>query len=354
MKTNKFTTILLLAAALQGCHSESEPPQQTTRSVEEVISVVEATEGKAQSSLTLSGQIKPNESKMAHVVSPFGGKTQNVQAEIGDEVKKGSVLAVVHSTDAADHLREIQEAEAEKQLAQRDLTMQEHLFEDGLTSEREVAEARTRLHIAKSNLERLQSVANINGYTGQASTRLTSPIDGIVLKKSIYSNMFISAGEEAFVIADLNTVWAVADVYESDIYRVGEGAEVEVEVIAWPGETYRGTIDKIYGALDAKSKTMKVRVVLDNPSLRLRPGMFANIRILPKADTPTLPAVPSSAVVFENGKNFLVVSEEGKFRLQEVEVALSSDAMAYIQSGLNIGQRVVNRNALLIYNELKP
>ena len=166
--------------------------------------------------------------------------------------------------------------------------------------------------------------------------------------------MYISAGEEAFVIADLGNIWVEADVYESDISRVKEGADVEVEIPAWPGETCHGVIDKIYGALDSESKTMKVRVSLSNPDLKFRPGMFANLRILTGDEAPVSPFVPTKALVFENGRRFVVIDEDGQYRKQEVEVAFETEMLAYISKGLSAGQQVVGRNALLIYNELEP
>lgn len=355
MKTKSFITMATLAVLLAGCQNKSDDSTIASKAnYEEVLSTVEVGEGPVRKELRLTGKIKPDESRVAHVVTPFGGKTVGVHVETGDRVSKGSTLAVIQSTDAADHLREIRETETELRIAQRDLEMKEKLLADGLASEKEVDEAKGQVRMAESRLERLQTVAGINGYTGQTSTTLTSPIDGIVLKKLIYSNMYISAGEEAFVIADLGNIWVEADVYESDISRVKEGADVEVEIPAWPGETCHGVIDKIYGALDSESKTMKVRVSLSNPDLKFRPGMFANLRILTGDEAPVSPFVPTKALVFENGRRFVVIDEDGQYRKQEVEVAFETEMLAYISKGLSAGQQVVGRNALLIYNELEP
>ena len=352
MKTKSFITMATLAVLLAGCQNKSDDSTIASKAnYEEVLSTVEVGEGPVRKELRLTGKIKPDESRVAHVVTPFGGKTVGVHVETGDRVSKGSTLAVIQSTDAADHLREIRETETELRIAQRDLEMKEKLLADGLASEKEVDEAKGQVRMAESRLERLQTVAGINGYTGQFSL---GHAGFMAVGAYVSVVLYISAGEEAFVIADLGNIWVEADVYESDISRVKEGADVEVEIPAWPGETCHGVIDKIYGALDSESKTMKVRVSLSNPDLKFRPGMFANLRILTGDEAPVSPFVPTKALVFENGRRFVVIDEDGQYRKQEVEVAFETEMLAYISKGLSAGQQVVGRNALLIYNELEP
>jgi cobalt-zinc-cadmium efflux system membrane fusion protein len=113
---------------------------------------------------------------------------------------------------------------------------------------------------------------------------LRSPISGYVTAKNIYNDSYVGPedsgdGGEALEIANLSRVWVIADVYESDIAKIHQGAAVTVTTMVYDGEVFHGHIDKVYQVLDSESKTMKVRITLDNARGLLRPGMFATVHV---------------------------------------------------------------------------
>ena len=352
----KVISILLVALLLAGCGKQSKnalPENKSERTVQTIV----VEERDMTGEMVLSGDIVADERCVSRIVVPISGKVQALSVETGDDVSRGQRLCTVMSTEAADHQRELQAAESEMRLAQRELAVKESLYADGMASEREVAEARERLSVAEAALRQQQSISQILSSVGgdlQSPTSvLSSPISGTVISRQVTTGQFVSAGEEAFVVADLSRVWAVADVYEADISRVREGATVTVETMAWPGETFTGRIDKVYGALDAESKTMKVRINLANPDRRLRPGMFATVRVSQtNSETKHLPCIPPQAIVFENGHHYVILADSLGYHRQEVKLAIETDTLLYISEGLQSGQRVVSQQALLLFNEL--
>ena len=306
--------------------------------------------------MLLSGEIVADERRVSRVVVPISGKVEGMSAETGDEVNRGQRLCTVLSTEATTHQRDLLAAEAEVRLAQRELTVKESLQNDGMVSEREVAEARERLRMAEATLRQQQGINHIISLApggGSAGVTLSSPLSGTVLSRRVTPNQFVEAGEEAFLIADLSQVWAVADVYENDISRIREGATVAVETMAWPSHSFTGHIDKVYGALDAESKTLKVRVNLQNPEHRLRPGMFATVHVsLQGQEAKRLPCIPPRAAVFENGHHYVILADGDTYHRQEIKIAIESDSLLYIAEGLRTGQRVVGERAILLFNEL--
>ena len=343
---------LLPVLLLMGCsHHAPDTMPESVNSHD--VQTVEVRERDVAGELMLSGSIVADERHMSRVVVPISGRVQGMNVETGDEVSRGQRLCIIRSTEAAGHQHELLAAESELRVAERELSARESLLTDGMTSEREVAEARERVRVAEAALRQQQSVGSINGFDSQASSVLSSPVSGTVLSRQVTSGQFVSAGEEAFVIADMSRVWVVADVYESDISRIHEGAAASVETMAWPGETFTGRIDKVYGALDAESKTMKVRIELANSDRHLRPGMFATVRVREaEGSRRRLPCVPPQAVIFENGHRYVVLADSQTYRRQEVEVAIETDTLLYIAGGLCPGSRVVSSQALLLFSQL--
>ena len=136
--------------------------------------------------------------------------------------------------------------------------------------------------------------------------------------------------------------------------RVKEGATVRITTLAYKDMEFTGTIDKVYHMLDRESKTMSVRVKLRNEKYMLKPGMFTNVYVQSAVKGESMPCVNAHAVIFEDGKEYVVyVSKEGYLQMREISVYKQTEKFCYLRSGLKDGDRIVDRNALLVYNELK-
>lgn len=307
--------------------------------------------------LTLNGDVSCDEALVRKVFIPCSGRVSGLTVEVGDQVSAGQQLAIIHSEEAADYNKGIADADAQTKMAERDYRMKQDMHQSGMVSEKEVAEAREQLIMSIAERNRLSAVGGINGFGGKATAVLRSPISGYVTAKNIYNDSYVSQdgsdGGEALEIANLHRVWVIADVYESDIAKIRQRAAVTVTTMAYDGQVFSGHIDKVYRILDNESKTMKVRITLDNSRGLLRPGMFATVHVATGSGSKTMCRIPAKAIVFDGGGDYVVVDDgNGHYHRQSVKTEHVGQDYAYIASGLRPGERVVSNNALLVFNTL--
>ena len=351
----------LCAALLSACGGQTEAPQETTRelfltdSLQNVISVDTVHIHEVADELTLNGRVTFNQEQVARVFPIFGGTVTEVSAEIGDHVRKGDILAVIRSGEVADYEKQKKEAEQQLIIARRNLQSVQDMFASGMASERDVLQARQELSNAEAEEKRITEIFSIYHLAGKSLYIVKAPVSGFIVEKNINKEMQIRSdqNDEMFVISGLENVWVMADVYESDISKVHENAPVQITTLAYPGKEFTGKIDKVYNMLNDESKTMNVRVKLTNENYLLKPGMFTNVSVISRSSDKQLPRIDSHALVFENGKNFVVtVDAAGKLAVKEVEVYRQLSKECYLSSGVQEGDRILNKNVLLVYNAL--
>lgn len=257
--------IILLAGllCLASCNTKDDKAQQDTyKSLSNEVVETTPVEMRAYGDeLTLNGDVSCDEALVRKVFIPCSGRVSGLTVEVGDQVSAGQRLAVIHSEEAADYNKGIADADAQTKMAERDYQMKQDMHRSGMVSDKEVAEAREQLLMTIAERNRLSAVGGINGFGGKATAVLRSPISGYVTTKNIYNDSYVSQdggdGGEALEIANLNRVWVIADVYESDIAKIRQGAPVTVTTMAYDGQVFSGHIDKVYRVLDNESKTMK-------------------------------------------------------------------------------------------------
>lgn len=349
-----FAGLLTLASCGSGNRQADAEKQLVALEKGQVTATETAQLREVANELVLNGAVVCDEGRLRKVFVPCTGRVSGLRVEVGDWVSRGQQLAVIHSEGAADYRKSINDADAEIRLAERQYAMLLDMHECGMASDKEVEEAHERVLTAKAERRRLIDVAEINGFGDGADAWLVAPISGYVTAKRIYNDSYVSdaVGDEAAIeIADLQRVWVIADVYESDIAKIQVGAPVSVTTMAYPDEAYYGKIDKVYSVLDRESKTMKVRVCLDNPDGKLKPGIFASVHVNLSTKGVKMPAVPSQAVIFNHGKDYVMVQTgEGRYERREVGVAHTAADYSFISSGLKAGETVVTKNALLYFN----
>ncbi len=359
---SKHLPLYLIFAVLCACGKTEEkqgitPALTLNDSLLSVVSVDTVHETGLSSELLLNGRITFDEKQVARVFPIFGGTITQVNAETGDFVKKGDILAVIRSSEIADFEKQRQEAAQKLILAKRNLTATREMSDSGMASERDVLQAEQEAKTAEAEQKRLDEVFAIYHITGISTYNITSPVSGFVIQKNISRDMLIRSDqdEELFTISGLDNVWVIADVYESDIRKVKEGAEVRITTLAYGDDkTFTGTIDKIYNLLDNESKTMKVRIKLDNAGYQLKPGMFTNVYVQSRDAGRTMPCINTGAVIFDSGKQYVVrIADDNILHKQEISVYKQNDKDCYLSYGLKEGDRIIDNNALLIYNALK-
>ncbi len=364
-RSNIQATTLLLSclALLAAC--ESPKPEETTEkkvcitdSLAKIVSIDSAVFSNVDDELKLSGEVSFNDNKVVKVYPFSSGQVVQVPVSLGDKVIKGQVLAIIKSADVASNYSDQSTAQNEVSIARRQMESAESLYKNGLSSEREYNEAKENFNnaVIASNKVKEQIAINGGGNTSANGTYiLKAPMTGYVVEKKINQGAFIRTdnADNLFTVGDVSDVWVWANVYETDIAKIKEGYAATVKTLAYPNRVFKGTVDKINEVLDPVTKVMKIRVKLPNDSLLLKPEMFADIMITHKEGL-RLIAIPLTAILNENSKSYVVIYH-GKcdMKIQEVKVMKTVGEKAYLASGLDVGDKVVSKNQILLFNALK-
>jgi len=308
----------------------------------------------AQSVLTLTGTVAPDETKLVKIFPMVSGVAQSVKVQTGDRVHKGQVLATLRSAEIAGYTRDLAAAGADMRSAKRVLESTQDLYKSGLSSEKDLEQAKGDYQKAVAESSRAGSVLSINKTNGKGY-EIVSPLNGYIIEKNVTDDTQVRAdnSQNLFSIADLSSVYVLVNMYESDIAGVKVGDQVKITTLAYPDKAFTGKIDKLFDMLDPDSKVMRARVRIDNPGYLLTPGMFANIKVKAKSG-PLLPAVNANSIVFADDKNYVIVIDgPAKVHIQPVEIAKRVEDVAYISKGLLPGQRIVASRQLYLYESLK-
>ena len=180
--------------------------------------------------------------------------------------------------------------------------------------------------------------------TGQATRRIAihAPADGVVTEKPVVAGMRISPGEPLYKLADLSSIWLIAEVQENDLGAIRPGQKARVSMVAFPGRNFEGTVDFIYPTLAAETRTAKVRILMPNPDLALRAAMYASVEIATPVGSRPMLTVPDSAVIDSGARQVVLVEKgEGRFAPRVVKVGAHGGGFAEILDGLAEGERVV-------------
>ncbi|PJJ52952.1 efflux RND transporter periplasmic adaptor subunit [Hymenobacter chitinivorans] len=304
--------------------------------------------------LTLSGQIASDGDKTVKVYPLVGGVVEQLSVELGDHVTKGQVLAVIRSGEIADLQNQRSSAGTDLDIARKNLQVAEDQFEAGLASERDVTLARKELQRAQGNLGKTRKQMSVYGVSDDGTYELRAPISGFITEKNVTDHMQFNADNvgNLFTVSDLDDIWILANVFESDISKVKEGYAADVTTLSYPDKHFTGRIDKVFNVLDPESKVMKVRVRLNNPGYLLKPEMYAQIKVQNTENRQML-AVPAKSVVFDKDRNFVMVfKDRSHVETREVQVAKTVGDVSYVQAGLQAGERIIGQNQLLVYDEL--
>lgn len=305
--------------------------------------------------ILLNGKVEFDMEHVTPVFPMISGIVKEVYGESGDYVGKGDRLALIESEEIASIIKDRKTAEQKLKLAERNYKATEDMLRGGLASERDLLNSRQELTEANEELNRLDKLKKIYTIDENGLYVIKSPVSGFITERNINKNYMIrpDMDKELFTIAGLDEVWIIADVYESDINKIKERQNVRITTLAYPEMEFNGVIDKVYNVLDRESKTMSVRIKLPNKDYLLKPGMFANVYVCRDNESHLFPTVPLNSVIFENGKQYVVVSRGGKLSKKEVKVYIRDNDYCYLENGLAAGDVIVGKNALLVYSSLE-
>ncbi|MCK9381361.1 MAG: efflux RND transporter periplasmic adaptor subunit [Sulfuritalea sp.] len=281
-----------------------------------------------------AGRVEIDERRLHAVAPKFEGWVERLHVSAtGQPVGKGQPLFEVYSP-------ELVSAQREYMVAAKGVTALKDAPADAQASMRQLADASlARLRNWDISEEQIKALA----AGGEAKRTLTfrSPVGGVVLEKKAVAGMRFMPGESLYQIADISSVWVLADVFERDIGLVRTGQKVKVTINAYPEKSFTGTIAYIYPTLKAETRTVQVRVELANPGGLLKPAMYASVDLAVGARDKVL-TVPVSAVIDSGAQQIVLVQKAaGRFEPRKVKLGARSDDYVEIMEGVKDGEPVV-------------
>ncbi len=301
--------------------------------------------------LTAPGIVAPDVSRTVHVYSLANGYAIQVPVQLGDQVRKGQVLATVESPQLADAISDYQSDRAGVTYAVKELARERGLYAHGAAPKRAVqlaqlAETKTqvRLRAAEREIRILGgSVRGANAFSPHVIIR--SPISGTIVKQNLAAGEEVGKGN-LFTVADLSRVWVLCGVYENDLGQVHVGDRARIALTAYPGLQLFGRVSNISQVLNPQTRTVQVRIVLQNQRGRLRPQMFASVTFSSLHSRRRVVLPPSA--LYQMHDSYWVFVPRGKrhfIRLPVRVAGLAPDGWQVVTQGLQAGQPVV-QNAL--------
>jgi membrane fusion protein, heavy metal efflux system len=360
MNTLHYITGLILSALFFSC-SDHNPATNFTGIVfsmsDTMMARCEFSSVKMEdvkNELKLFGKVTADNSRKANVYPIMSGNVVSITVELGDYVKQGQVLATIRSTEVADFQRQHLDAKADVAMAEKNLQVAKDLYAGKINSERDVNAAEKELEKARAELSRIQEVYKIYHLQEGSLYTITAPISGFIVHKDITHNEQLRSdmADIIFSIAQIDEVWVLANVNESDISNVAVGYDTEVRTISYPDKVFKGKIDRIFNAIDPATKAMKILIRIQNPGLLLKPEMNATVHVK-YAENKKMLAIPSSAVIFDKSKNWVMVfKDRNNIDTRQIEIYRELGDITYVTYGLTAEEKIVSRNALMIYDAL--
>ena len=372
-----------MAAALSllgfslGCRGEvsrtdsGESPDDGTRGVA-VASALEATidltveEVQPQAftfAVTAPGKVRADQNKIALVGPIIEGRISDVFVDWGAPVKQGEVLAYLESVDVGAAKAAYFQAMAELRVAVANLERKQRLFDEEIVPEKDLLEAEAEHTSARAEADATEKALHVIGFTEEevasfserhdltAMMPIVAPISGIIVDRQAVIGALAEPSVALFTIMDLSTLWVDAEVYEKDLDKVRPGQRVEISVIAYPDEAFSGRVSYIGDTLDEERRTAVVRTVVNNRDRKVKPGMFATVRII-TTEKENATILPEGAVLRENGKSLVVIQHADEYRLREVQLGMVADGRVEILAGLSFGEHVVTSGHYQIATQL--
>ncbi len=296
--------------------------------------------------IRLTGTITFDAARESHVGPRIQGRISAVPVDIGSHVARGDTLVMLDSPELGAAQARWAQARVAREVAQRNHQRTERLFADGIASERRRLEVEAELREREATLaaarQELAAVGAEPDSTSSGRFVIRAPLDGEVVEKHATVGEVVGPEENLFVIGELDRVWLLLDLYETDLPRVQAGLPVVVVADAWPERRFAARVALVSSVVDTLSRTVKVRVEIPNPDHVLKPGMFARAA-LAIAAPPGRIGVPHEAIQELQGRTVVFrPSGDGRFRSVPVRAAPpQAGGWIEILEGLRRGDSVV-------------
>lgn len=314
--------------------------------------------------LSVAARVETNAKLIAHVGSPVKGRILKLLVFEGQHVKAGTALASLHSTDLSDTQFALVKASSQQNLAAAAEKRAEQLVNADVIGRAELERRRAELLQAATEAESYHTQLLGLGMTEPQIRRLEkthklsadyliiAPKSGTVLKREVTIGQVVQPADPAFTIADLSTVWIVANVPEEDAGRLQEGMQVEVSIPALPKQRIQGRLSFVSPIVDPATRTVEVHMDVPNPKGLLKPDELASMTFTGQKEREL--TLPTTAVVREENKDCVFVEvEPTRYVLREVTLGQEENDHRVVLSGVRVDERIVTDGAFHLNNQRK-
>ncbi|KQP13182.1 efflux RND transporter periplasmic adaptor subunit [Pseudorhodoferax sp. Leaf267] len=306
-----------------------------------------------RSALQFPGEIKFNEDRTAHIVPRVLGVVESVSANLGQQVKKGQVLAVISSAAVSETRSELQAAQRRRELAQTTYEREQSLWQQKISPEQDVLQARQALREAEITVanatQKLQTLGASTHSGALGRLELRAPFDGMVVEKHIALGEAVKEDASVFTLSDLSSVWAELSVAARDLQQVRVGERVVVRAGA-SDAVANGTVSYVGSLIGEQTRTAPARVVLPNPQGAWRPGLFVTVEVL-AAEKASAVTVAAAALQTLDDQPVVFLKVPGGFVPQPVQTGRSDGKRVEIVRGLKPGASVAAAGSFVVKSE---
>ena len=315
------------------------------------------------------GIVQPNQRNMAEITTLVRGRVLEVYADLGQEVRANAPLAILYSSELGLAQSAWLKARAKLHVAEQAYARAKFLLQEKVIGEAEAQRRQAELLSIQAEANEAHDRLKLLGMSEEEFRRLersreirsvvpiVAPFAGRIIGRNLTRGEVVETTENLFVVADLSDVWVRANIPEKDIPFVHSvhatgGTQAEVRINAYPREIFKGTITYVGDVLDPETRTMQLRLELPNTEGRLKPEMFATVRLYSESQPDRL-AVPEAALQRDQGRTFVFVQRSAnEYEVRDVQVGESNGTLTSILDGLSEGEQVVTHGAFVLKSEL--
>jgi membrane fusion protein, heavy metal efflux system len=360
--------LLVFGLVLTGCSTRADPAAEAPPPIHveheqdlnvvkvdrpELFSLATAGQRAARSQLVVTGTVSPDVSRTVPVISVAAGRVAEIHARLGDAVQKGQLLMRVQSSDISSAFSEYRKAVADEALTRTQLDRAKDLYAHGAIALNDLqvtqdAEDKAQVDVETTSEHLRLLGSDLTHPTGFVD--IVAPVSGVITDQQVTNSGGVQGlGTNLFTISDLSYIWVLCDVHENDLPSVRVGETADIQLNAYPGRVFKGTINNIGAVLDPNIRTAKVRIEVRNPGL-MRIGMFVTATFHGMTEEKHA-VVPASAILHLHDRDWVFVpAGSDQFRRTEIAAGeMLPNNVQEIISGVRPGQQVVE-DALALEN----
>ncbi len=377
----RYLIICVAALGLTACGNQTEQPpvagkepgsaqtgvlRLTSEEIKRTaLEVAPVSRGGFVSHREFPATVQPNENELAEVTTLIRGRVVKVHVDVGTDVKKDTLLAMLHSTDLGlaqgAYLKAAARLHEAELVYERARDLHQHKAVSLAELQRREAELKTARAEARESQNRLEllgvppsEIDRLNReHTIKADVPLRAPFDGRVIMRNITRGEVVETQQKLFTVADLSDVWVVGNVPEKDVHFIRKDQKIEVIASAYPHALFPGTITYVGDVLDPATRTMRLRVTVPNVDRLLKPEMFATVRVYGAPSDESL-TVPLAAVQNGSaGKVLFVRRTPDEFEIRTVTLGKEQGEVVTVLSGVKEGEEVVTKGSFILKSEME-